>query len=252
MFYEKALKDGSVHVYRGRVLLVGQDRAGKTSLKKSLLGLPFNPKEESTEGIEVDPSVCEIEVHQVKNWNSTGKNKPSLAEFSENISRMLAEKHYQCIANEVKEESAMESYLELTGEEATMEVGTNSSEINQVCTLQGIVAGTKQYFRATQFQKWSNSVPLIGRRSSWVALSRSYTKWFSSSIDPLGQDNVKSLLERFSTKKRFNEAEEITSRARIFVLSRVTKLQLNFVYFSMDPQSVPGRLLQNVWVCCFG
>ena len=36
----------------------------KTSLKKSLLGLPFNPKEQSTEEIQVDPSVCEIEVEQ--------------------------------------------------------------------------------------------------------------------------------------------------------------------------------------------
>ena len=53
-------------VYRGRILLVGQDRAGKTSLKKSLLGLAFNPKEQSTEGIEVDPSICEIEVDHVK------------------------------------------------------------------------------------------------------------------------------------------------------------------------------------------
>ena len=57
LLYEKALKEGSVNVYRGRILLVGQDRAGKTSLKKSLLGLPFNPKEPSTEGIQVDPSV---------------------------------------------------------------------------------------------------------------------------------------------------------------------------------------------------
>jgi len=134
MFYEKALKDGSVNVYRGRVLLVGQDRAGKTSLKKSLLGLPFNPKEESTEGIEVDPSVCEIEVDQVKNWYSTSENKPSLAEFSEDISRMLAEKHYHCIVNKVKEESAMESDLKLTGEESTMEVGTNPRKlIRLVC-----------------------------------------------------------------------------------------------------------------------
>ena len=45
--YESALKDGAVNVYRGRVLLIGQDRAGKTSLKKSLIGLPFNSKEKS-------------------------------------------------------------------------------------------------------------------------------------------------------------------------------------------------------------
>ena len=138
LFYEKALKEGSVNVYRGRVLLVGQDRAGKTSLKKSLLGLPFNPNEQSTEGIEVDPSICEIEVDQVKNWNSTTERKPSLAEFSEDISRMLAEKQYHWLVNEAKEESEMESGLELTGEESTMEVDKNSSDVNQVCTFKSV------------------------------------------------------------------------------------------------------------------
>jgi hypothetical protein len=135
LLYESALREGSVNVYRGRVLLVGQDRAGKTSLKKSLLGLPFDPKEQSTDGIEVDPSVCKIEVEQVKNWNSSSENKPSLAEFSEDISRMLAEKQYHWILNEVKEDSGMESELELSREESTMELGKNSSNMNQVCTF---------------------------------------------------------------------------------------------------------------------
>ena len=54
--YQRALKDGAVNFHRVRVLLIGQDRAGKTSLKRSLIGLPFNPKEKSTAGIEVDSS----------------------------------------------------------------------------------------------------------------------------------------------------------------------------------------------------
>ena len=37
-------------------MLIGQDRAGKTSLKKSLKGICFDPQEDSTVGIEVDPS----------------------------------------------------------------------------------------------------------------------------------------------------------------------------------------------------
>ena len=90
--YEKALRDGFVNVYRGRILLIGQDRAGKTSLKKSLLGLPFDPKEQSTEGIEVQASTCEIEVEKVKNWNPTHENKPGLLECSKDISRIVAEK----------------------------------------------------------------------------------------------------------------------------------------------------------------
>ena len=90
--YEKALRDGFVNVYRGRILLIGQDRAGKTSLKKSLLGLPFDPKEQSTEGIEVEASTCEIEVEQVKKWHSTHENKPGLQEYSRDISRIVVEK----------------------------------------------------------------------------------------------------------------------------------------------------------------
>ena len=37
-------------------MLIGQDRAGKTSLKKSLKGICFDPEEDSTVGIKVDPS----------------------------------------------------------------------------------------------------------------------------------------------------------------------------------------------------
>ena len=81
-----------MNVYRGRILLIGQDRAGKTSLKKSLLGLPFDPKEQSTDGIDVEASTCEIEVEQVKNWHSTNENRPGLLECSKDISRIVAEK----------------------------------------------------------------------------------------------------------------------------------------------------------------
>ena len=41
-------------------MLIGQDRAGKTSLKKSLKGICFDPQEYSSVGIEVDPSHCKV------------------------------------------------------------------------------------------------------------------------------------------------------------------------------------------------
>ena len=90
--YEMALRDGYVNVYRGQIKFVGQDRAGKTSLKKTLLGLPFDPKEQSTEVIEVNTTQCEIEIAQVKNWHSTQENKPGLIECSKDIARMVTEK----------------------------------------------------------------------------------------------------------------------------------------------------------------
>jgi len=127
--YEKALKDGSVNVYRSRILLIGQDRAGKTSLKKSLLGLPFDPQEKSTEGIQVNLSVCEIEVEQVRNWNSTKENKPSLTEFSEDISRMLAEKQYDWILDEAKKNTEMNEELD----ESLTAVERKRSNTKQVC-----------------------------------------------------------------------------------------------------------------------
>ena len=38
------------------MMISGQHRAGKTSLKKSLKGTRFDPKEDCTAGIDVDPS----------------------------------------------------------------------------------------------------------------------------------------------------------------------------------------------------
>ena len=102
------MKDGYVTVYRSRILLIGQDRAGKTSLKKSLLGLPFDIEEQSTEGIEVDPSNCEIDVDQAaKNWQSIGENKPGLLEFSKDVAKTVVEKMF--IQDESSEEDTDES-----------------------------------------------------------------------------------------------------------------------------------------------
>ena len=101
------MKDGYVTVYRSRILLIGQDRAGKTSLKKSLLGLPFDSEEQSTEGIEVDPSKCEIDVDQAaRNWQSIGENKPGLLECSKDVAKTVVEKIF--IQDESSEEDAEE------------------------------------------------------------------------------------------------------------------------------------------------
>ena len=58
--YNSALKDGKTHIKRIPVMIIGQDRAGKTSLKKSLTGETFSATERSTEGIEKDPSYFKV------------------------------------------------------------------------------------------------------------------------------------------------------------------------------------------------
>ena len=77
-------------VYRTRIMLIGQDRAGKTSLKKSFLGLPFDPEEKSTDGIEVDPSKFEVDIDQVKKWKRTDE-KFGLSQFASDIAKLVAE-----------------------------------------------------------------------------------------------------------------------------------------------------------------
>ena len=52
--YNNALAEGQACVKRVPLMIVGQDRSGKTSVKKSLKGICFNPDEDSTRGIEVD------------------------------------------------------------------------------------------------------------------------------------------------------------------------------------------------------
>ena len=112
-----------------------------------------------------------------------------------------------------------------------------SSALISSSETQGLLAEPMRYFRAkvyfkcwrapgklflpNQFQKWSNSVPLIGqkkkfsaqsaRSSSRVTLSLSYTKQFSSSIDlvawPVQREGYRGEFQ----KRVFNEAEEIAS-----------------------------------------
>ena len=72
-------------------MLIGQDRAGKTSLKKSFLGLSFDPEENSTDGIDVDPSKFEFEVDQVKNWQRADE-KLDVSQFLNDLARQVAGK----------------------------------------------------------------------------------------------------------------------------------------------------------------
>lgn len=52
------------------VMVTGQDRSGKTSLIKSLKGRLFDPSEDSTVGIEVDPRHFEVSVDAWKAWET--------------------------------------------------------------------------------------------------------------------------------------------------------------------------------------
>eukprot|EP00057_Strongylocentrotus_purpuratus_P016322 XP_011670796.1 PREDICTED: uncharacterized protein LOC105441410 [Strongylocentrotus purpuratus] len=50
--YAEAAQAGTKKVFRTRLMLVGQERVGKTSLKKNLTGQGFDQNEEITDGVE--------------------------------------------------------------------------------------------------------------------------------------------------------------------------------------------------------
>ncbi|XP_072043680.1 uncharacterized protein [Amphiura filiformis] len=73
--YNKAIKFGKKVVNRSRLMFVGQERVGKTSLMNRLLGKRFNQNEEVTEGI--DPSSrCTIDVCHMTDWNEVPNRDP--------------------------------------------------------------------------------------------------------------------------------------------------------------------------------
>ncbi|XP_072172990.1 uncharacterized protein [Diadema setosum] len=65
--FEQAANSGTKPIFRTRLMLVGQDRVGKTSLKRSLTGQRYNIAEVSTDGIDT-MDMCEINVQDATGW----------------------------------------------------------------------------------------------------------------------------------------------------------------------------------------
>ena len=88
--YYKALEEGKTRVRRIPLMLIGQARSGKTSLKKSLKGIPFNPHEDSTVGIDVDPSYFKVTTETWKiGEEDQATNKETKSYFEYNLGRQI-------------------------------------------------------------------------------------------------------------------------------------------------------------------
>ena len=121
-------------------MLIGQDRAGKTSLKKSLIGLPFNRKEKSTDGIEVDPSKFQLDVGEVRNWQPIDERKQGLLGCSRDVAQVMMEKMHDISVNRdwVQKEKRGEAILKSDDNKNRKQVGTDGpkeevSLVNEVC-----------------------------------------------------------------------------------------------------------------------
>ena len=111
-------------------------------MKKSLIGLPFNRNENSTEGIEVDPSIFQVRADQVKNWQPIDKSERGLLGCSNDVAQMVVEKLWvqkEDIDAEIQEIDQLkkENYTSNSGAKAGHTEGEkrDDSFVNQVCLL---------------------------------------------------------------------------------------------------------------------
>nr|XP_054764610.1 uncharacterized protein LOC129271251 [Lytechinus pictus] len=65
--FKQAATNGTKPIFRTRLMLVGHDQVGKTSLKRSLMGQSYNSEEVSTDGIDTKDT-CEINTQNASGW----------------------------------------------------------------------------------------------------------------------------------------------------------------------------------------
>jgi len=88
--YHMALAEGRTFDKRVPIMLIGQDRSGKTSLKNSLRGKPFNSDEDSTVGIDVDPSHFKVLTEIWKaGEKDQGKNSETSNSYEHHAARLI-------------------------------------------------------------------------------------------------------------------------------------------------------------------
>ena len=89
------------------IMLIGQDRSGKTSLKKSLQGLRLNPDEGRTVRMDVDPSYFKetTEIWKTEEKDQAANKEEMAPSFEHHVARI--------VVDNLREQ-------ELTSEEKTM------------------------------------------------------------------------------------------------------------------------------------
>ena len=109
-------------------------------MKKSLIGLPFNSKEKSTDGIEVDPSKFQLDLDEVRNWQPVDERKQGLLGCSRDVAQMVVQKMYDIPVSRawVREEEKGETILQSDDNKNKKQVDTDGekeevSRVNQVC-----------------------------------------------------------------------------------------------------------------------
>ena len=134
--YNKALTEGKTRVKRIPIMLIGQERSGKTSLKKSLQGLLFNPDEDSTAGIDIDPSDFKVttEIWKTGKKDQAANRKESASSFEHHVARVVVEnlKEKQ-LTSELKNVGKLKDLESSLTVSTAVQIVSESNEILQDC-----------------------------------------------------------------------------------------------------------------------
>ena len=187
-------------------MLIGQDRSGKTSLKKSLQGLRFNPNEDSTVGINVDPSYFKVttEIWKTGEKDQAANKEEMSASFEHHVARVVVENlREQELTSEVKtmdkskdlENEIPEDHQGLSAAIVVDEVG---SSVDSFSTGQ---IETEDY---ADYSKLSGAAHVVGgsrilqKTENYPALTKAIDNTVSSGMIPKEIETlIKKLLDRF-------------------------------------------------------
>ena len=184
--YNKALTEGKTRVRRIPIMLIGQERSGKTSLKKSLQGLRFNPDEDSTVGIDVDPSFFRVttEIWKTGKKDQTTNKNEKAASFEHHVARAVVEN--------LKEQ-------ELTSEVKTVDKSTNLESSPTISTEAHIVSE-------------SNEIPENRQGLSTAIIDDQV----GSSVHSFSSAQIETEEEDYADSLKSSGAEHVGGDSRIF------------------------------------
>ena len=204
--YKKALSEGRTCIKRVPIMLIGQDRAGKTSLAKSLKGERFNPEEDSTVGIQVDPSYVKV---------STEKWKLGEKEEQQNVERACSYQYHAArliVQNLSKKDSVpKEGSLESDQIEHLMQEKLNgrSQSEDDISSLSAALVASNTTSHDSVSNSESDDLP-VGSGSVSISMSQDHT---ISVQQPAGNiqtmpDDIASLAKGLLRKGDDSEREE--------------------------------------------
>ena len=117
--FHRALETGgSTYDKRVKILLVGQDRVGKTSLGKALRGEPFDEAECSTDGVQMIPAV--------KNAGTGAWRNPAYVEHTTVFDHKVAAKTADNLLNTPSERLATKQPTETSIRSETVQLSVEN------------------------------------------------------------------------------------------------------------------------------